>query len=333
MLMGIVLWSVVGLMSTASAPTAIFQYDPIVDVSKENGADDDLGRSLLLAAGTPGSVPLIDINGLKDAVSPPGTAHQVLDPMAGIGQFQEESWCGWNVPATPIPADNPAWEGHDPSTGEVRFLGCPILFPGAPDAPGNPEGRRVVLQFFANAAPIAPPPPDPAILAQEAIRRLTVPHPSIGVGPSREKLAVNLWTWLWIDNPGPLSATVTAGGVSVTATANLSTVTWSLGEPTTVGDTYAPGATATMTCQGTGTPPPPGYDWKAEPPCGYMYHWRSLKERTGGTGKWPIAATSNWNVTWASNTGVTGTTTLNATGNDQFDIEEYRIVLVQPPGG
>jgi hypothetical protein len=64
-----------------------------------------------------------------------------------------------------------------------------------------------------------------------------------------------------------------------------------------------------------------------------MFHWRSLKERTGGTGKWPIAATSNWNVTWASNTGVTGATTLNATGNDQFDVEEYRIVLVQQPGG
>ena len=40
-------------------------------------------------------------------------------------------------------------------------------------------------------------------------------------------------------------------------------------------------------------------------------------------------ATSNWNVTWASNTGVTGATTLNATGNDQFDVAEYRIVLVQ----
>jgi hypothetical protein len=64
-----------------------------------------------------------------------------------------------------------------------------------------------------------------------------------------------------------------------------------------------------------------------------MFHWRSLKERTGGTGTWPITAVSNWNVTWASNTGVTGATTLNATGNDQFDVEEYRIVLVQGSGG
>ncbi len=64
-----------------------------------------------------------------------------------------------------------------------------------------------------------------------------------------------------------------------------------------------------------------------------MYHWRSLKERTDGTGKWPVAATSNWTVTWQSNTGVTGGTTLSATGNDAFDVGEYRTVLVQGPGG
>jgi hypothetical protein len=171
------------------------------------------------------------------------------------------------------------------------------------------------------------------VLALRAYGELRIPQPAIGVGPDRDKLAVNLWTWLWTDDPGPLTNTVAAGGVSVTATAVLSSVTWSLGEPKAVSEEFAPGAAATITCDGTGTPPPPDYDWKAQPPCGYMFHWRSLKERTGGTGKWPINATSNWTVTWASNTGATGTITLNATANDQFDIEEYRIVLVQGPGG
>ena len=73
--------------------------------------------------------------------------------------------------------------------------------------------------------------------------------------------------------------------------------------------------------------------WKAQPPCGYKYHWRSLKERSDGTGTWPITATTNWTVTWQSNTGVTGGTTLNATSNDQFDIGEYRTVLVKGAGG
>jgi len=144
---------------------------------------------------------------------------------------------------------------------------------------------------------------------------------------------VNLWTWLWIDNPGPLSATAAAGGVSVTATATLASTSWSLGEPAATGGPYAEGPPVTITCQGTGSAPPADYDWKAEPPCGHKYTWRSTKERTGGIGKWPITATSNWNVTWQSNTGVTGSTTLSATGNDALDIGEYRIVLVQGPGG
>ena len=48
---------------------------------------------------------------------------------------------------------------------------------------------------------------------------------------------------------------------------------------------------------------------------------------------WPITASSNWDVSWQSNTGVSGSTTLTATGTDALDIGEYRIVLVQQPGG
>jgi len=171
------------------------------------------------------------------------------------------------------------------------------------------------------------------MLAQRAIRQLRVPPPQISAGPDRGKLAVNLWTWLWTEDPGPLTATAAAGGVSVTAIATLDSVTWSLGEPAATGGPYAAGPPVTITCQGTGTAPPANYDWKAEPPCGHKYTWRSTKERTGGTGKWPITATSNWNVTWQSNTGVAGSATLSATSNDVLDIGEYRTVLVQGPGG
>ncbi len=170
------------------------------------------------------------------------------------------------------------------------------------------------------------------MLAREAIGRLSVPEPSIGVGPDRTKLAVQLWTWLWVDSPAPAPVTVTLAGVSVTATATLTSTTWSLGEPASTGDGYHPGSPVTVTCTGAGTPPPPGYDWKAEPLCGHMFHWRSLKERTGGTGTWPITATTNWAVAWQSNTGAAGTDSLTATSADQFDVAEYRIVLVGPGG-
>jgi hypothetical protein len=315
--------------SASESSQTLMSVDPLV-VDGETGANNDGFDTLWLNAAQQGQPPGTTGSAAATSGTDPSGPK---DPMAGVGQLQDVNWCGWTDVPTQPPVRDPAWEGNDPSAGSVRWKSCSILLPGTPGAPGNLEGRPVITQFFPNAVAAAPPPPNPAVLAREAIGQLKVPPPAIGAGPARDKLAVNLWTWLWIDNPGPLSATVTAGTVSVTATAILSTVTWSLGEPTTTGDTYSPGPTATLTCQGTGTSPPVGYDWRAQPPCGHMFHWRSLKERTGGTGKWPIAATSNWNVTWASNTGVTGATTLNATGNDQFDVEEYRIVLVQQPGG
>ncbi len=201
--------------------------------------------------------------------------------------------------------------------------------------PGVPGGTRVQTRFVPNGAPAIagpPPPPSPEVLAQQAIGQLRVPKPAIGAGPDRTKLAVNFWTWLWVDEAPPVTVTVAAGGVSVTATATLTSTTWSLGEPASTGDGYRAGPPVTVTCTGVGTPPPPGYDWKAEPPCGHKFHWRSLKERTGGTGTWPITATTNWAVAWQSNTGAAGTDTLTATAADQFDVAEYRIVLVGPGG-
>ncbi len=60
---------------------------------------------------------------------------------------------------------------------------------------------------------------------------MVLPKPVIGIGPDFNKVAVNLWNWLWIDDPGPQSLTVTAGAVSVTAVARLSESVWSMGEP------------------------------------------------------------------------------------------------------
>jgi hypothetical protein len=229
--------------------------------------------------------------------------------------------CLWRVVSPSPPAGDPRWEGNDPSTGVVLSNDC---------------NGPTVTQFMPGpdpGTPAAPAPTDPAELAERAYREIVIPRPQINAGPDRTKLAVNLWTWLWIDQPGPQTVTVGAGGVSVTATAVLASVTWSLGEPAPTGGPYEAGPPVTVTCQGTGTPPPVNYDWKAEPPCGHKYTWRSTTERTRGTGTWPITATSNWDVTWQSNTGVSGSTTLTAASTDALDIGEYRIVLVQEPGG
>ena len=228
--------------------------------------------------------------------------------------------CNWHI-VNP-PAGDVGWEGNDPATGIVIENNC--------DGPV----RTLFLEVpNSTASPGVPSPPSAEELAKRAYRQIVMPLPHINAGPDRTRLAVNLWTWLWINDAEPQTVTVSAGGVSVTLTAALDSVTWSLGEPASTGGPYAPGPPVTLTCQGTGTSPPADYDWKAEPPCGHKYAWMSTADRTGGSGKWPITATSNWNVTWQSNTGVSGSTVLNASSSDALEIGEYRVVLVQGAGG
>ena len=73
----------------------------------------------------------------------------------------------------------------------------------------------------------------------------------------------------------------------------------SLGGPAPRG--AGPGRWRAPSCSGSGTP------WTGQPgpspDCGYVYVERSLPERTGGTGKWPVVATAHWQVEW---TGVSG---------------------------
>jgi hypothetical protein len=311
-----------GAEGRTGTQAAKYLVSPEGDVQVVTG--DRLGQAVVGA-----SVSVAGSNQNGQGVSEGGIANELDSAEGGAGEpidgaqviVMGPGECQWHV-INP-PAGDPRWQGNDPGTGSVIERNCngPVetLFMAGP-APSGPEVAT-------------PPPPSPEELAARAYRELPIPDPTISVGPDRAKLAVSLWTWFWINNPGPLTSTAAAGGVSVTVTATLASVTWSLGEPAATGGAYAPGPPVTITCQGTGTAPPANYDWKAEPPCGHKYTWMSTADRTGGSGKWPVTATSNWDVTWQSNTGVTGSTTLNATGNDALEIGEYRTVLVQGSGG
>jgi hypothetical protein len=145
--------------------------------------------------------------------------------------------------------------------------------------------------------------PSPAQLAQVAHNQLRLPSPRIEANPAGEQL-VNLPTWLWLDRGGwgPVSATASVPGVSVTATARPTSVTWAMGDGSTV------------TCKGPGTPyGASGSPKSSSPTCGYTYHSSSA----GQPGQaYAVSATVHWTVTW-SGAGQTGafpdmTTTSNA---------------------
>ena len=110
----------------------------------------------------------------------------------------------------------------------------------------------------------------------------------VGTAPYR-RTWVGIPVWLWVANPqpltfGPYSNSATLGGVTVTATAQVESVTWSSGDGQTV------------TC-GVGT----AFDETAmrdtlatdSPTCGFRY------QKTSGAGTFTVTATSNWVVRWS----------------------------------
>lgn len=127
--------------------------------------------------------------------------------------------------------------------------------------------------------------PSPAELAQMARKQLRLPSPTIAANPAGEQL-VNLPTWMWLSGGwGPVSATASVPGVSVTAVATPTSVDWVMGDGSTV------------TCTDAGTPYKAGNDPKApSPDCGHVYR-RSSAGQPGQA--YPVTATVHWTVTWS----------------------------------
>jgi hypothetical protein len=148
--------------------------------------------------------------------------------------------------------------------------------------PAGPAGAAVVL-------------PNPAVLAQQAVSQLGIPNLQIDASPAvgADQL-VGLPTWLWLEPDGwhPITATAAVPGESVTATATPTSVTWNLGDGTS------------MVCQGPGTPyTTADASGAPSPTCGYTY-------RTSSAGQpndtFAVTATVSWSVSWAGG-GQTGT--------------------------
>ncbi|WP_409497271.1 hypothetical protein [Amycolatopsis sp. cmx-11-12] len=163
--------------------------------------------------------------------------------------------------------------------------------------------------WIADGQPGPAPLPSPAELAAQARNQLRLPTPKIKANPAGDQL-VSLPTWMWLDPSswGDVSATAAVPGVSVTAVAKPTSVTWSMGDG------------GSVTCTGPGSPFPAGANPKsASPDCGYTYRTSSAGQRAEA---FPVSATVNWTVTW-SGAGQGGTfPTMTTTGNAAFRVAE-----------
>ena len=160
----------------------------------------------------------------------------------------------------------------------------------------------------------------PEVLALRAVRQLDLPAPAIHTSGD-DGAIVGVPLWLWVERAeqfaGPVAATATAGTASVTAEARFTGLEWSMGPPGAV-----------VRCDGPGTP------WIGQPgpspDCGYTYRQRSLEERTGGTGRWPVVVTAVWSVTWtgfSAGTPVTGEQEVRVPTTTTLPVGEVQVLV------
>ena len=207
----------------------------------------------------------------------------------------------------PPPADDEAWQGHQPGDGVVYQC-------------FQPQSGLAIMVWAQNSPPGASTGPTPREVAQVAIDQMNLAAIDIGIAPEPGPNSVGLVgmpVWMWARAPdqhtfGPITASATAGGITITATAKVLHVTWQMGDGTEV------------VCATAGTPYEPSYGRKHSPDCGHTYEKSSARENDEA---YTITATSSWVVTW-SGAGQTGTIRLDGlTRSTQIQIGEAQVLV------
>lgn len=124
--------------------------------------------------------------------------------------------------------------------------------------------------------------------------------------------------WLWVNNPtptswGPYSQTATLGGQTITATAQVTSIRWTMGDG------------SSTACGNTGTPYNIGYGMTTSPTCGYQY---TRTSSTSPGDRFTVTATSSWTVTWTSVSGAAGTVNTTTSSAVDLEVNELQTVIV-----
>jgi hypothetical protein len=211
--------------------------------------------------------------------------------------------CGYTKIQPKPPTEHPAWKGKDREQYDMYFMSCSD---GGAD---NPDGFIVVPQG-------QPPVPqvDPQELAQRAVDSMTLLGPDVASPRAAGKYTVGVPMWMWVNQSattyGPNTASASAGGVTVTATAKVSKIVWQMGDGTSV------------TCNGPGTPYQASEGMTPSPTCGHVYSATSAGAQNG---KYPVTATSTWTINWQGG-GQAGQLTEVRQTNVQVAVGEVQVV-------
>lgn len=177
------------------------------------------------------------------------------------------------------------------------------------------------VTFWSNTPPPGINTLTPAQAAQRLIATFQIQGVNIGFAPdptiAGSKSYVGVPIWMWVRDPtpltyGPYSQTATLGGVTITATAKVTSILWNMGDGKTVA------------CGSAGTEFKVAYGAVNSPTCGYRYSTTS-ENQPGG--KYTVKATSQWAVTWTGG-GQNGAVPLTSTSNSNVVIKELQAVNV-----
>ena len=230
------------------------------------------------------------------------------DPTYGSWSQDRNAYCRRLNPQPP-PGD-PRWEGHYPDGAVYECILGPAY-----------QGS---LRSGTVWAPTAPPGALPAMTPEEAARivveRMDLRAADIGIvpedTPGRIGL-VGLPVWMWTtpgpSTFGPQTLTGTAGGITITATARVERIVWSMGDGTSV------------TCTTPGTPYQESYGDRMSPDCGHRYSRTSVGKPDNA---YPITATSYWVVNWTGG-GSSGRIVLDLTAQTQIQVGELQVLVTQ----
>lgn len=282
-----------GLTISSSAAAA---PDPPVGCSEPNEwtGECSIGITLPGGPGKPGTQPISSPTKQKCFSN---LAKKEVPCSSPDGTWSNSYDCYLKVQSPQPPKSDPIWAGH--TTGAI--YGCT-----------GPAGAGIGV--FANVW-LAQGPAivvDPEALARQALAAMNLRGIAVGITPEPrpDRMgSVGLPTYLWVANPtgptfGPITRSVSEGGITVTATATVKRIVWSMGDGSQVN------------CNGRtraqGTPYQDSFGKRPSPTCGYSYP---------RPGEFTVAATSYWTVDWAGG-GENGSIPLDLSVDTQIRIGE-----------
>lgn len=244
-------------------------------------------------------------DGTKQGVTkpPPGPV-----PCTSTAGYWSNSYHCYIKPLNPQPpAGDPSWQGHSPANGAV--YNC-----------YQPQTDLLIMIWAQDPPPNSGAGPTPRDVAEIAIKQMNIHAINVGITPRPGQNSIGIVgmpVWMWAANPdvqsvGPMTASATAAGITVTASGRLLKVTWDMGDGNSV------------TCAGAGTPYNTAAGQSKSPDCGYVYQKSSSHEPDG---KYTVTATSDWVITW-SGAGQTGTIRLNGLARSvEISVGEAQVLV------